>query len=204
MIDLILTKILQFFINLGYPGLFISSLGVFPTEIVMSVLAIKGFNLYKIALVVGIGEVLGAYPVYLLGFIFTGKKIYKWIDKNGKYLKINKENFEKNKDKLKAKSYWYVLFTRFVPWVRVVVGVAGGFLRMNIFLFSLAVFVGTYIYSFLIAYFSFKVGTIDVIKKYLRIFDKWIVIIVIGYLVISLIVKNRKKISKWISLLKKK
>lgn len=75
---------------------------------------------------------------------------------------------------------------------------------MNIVLFSLAVFVGTYLYTFLIAYFSFKIGTIEIIKKYLRIFDKWIVIIVVGYLIVSLIVKNRKKISKWISLLKKK
>jgi len=82
---------------------------------------------------------------------------------------------------------------------------AGGFLRINFFLYSFSVFVGVYIYTLIIAYFGYKAGgNLEIIQKYISLADKWLVLIIVLYLVISLGYKNRKRIAKLLTSLKGK
>jgi len=206
MINFLISKTLDIFVKFGYTGLFISALGVFPTEILIASLsAHEGYSIWKISLVTALGETLGSYPMFFLGFALTGKKIYKWIDNNGKILKIDRQKFDYNKDKIKKKSYYYIFLTRFVPWIRLVASMAGGFLRINFFLYSISVFTGVYLYTLVIAYFGYKVGgNLEIIHKYIGIADKWLVLIIFGYITIYLGYKNRQKIKDYIKSFKKR
>ncbi|NLZ24468.1 hypothetical protein GX888_01835 [Candidatus Dojkabacteria bacterium] len=202
MLNLIITKLIEWFIALRYWGIFISAVGLFPTEIVIAILAsMEENNVYLISLVTALGEVVGGLPIFLLGSLFTDKNIYKWLDGKGKFLGVNKVRFDSSKNKLDKKKYLYVFLSRFVPWVRVAATLAAGFLRVNFFKFSFALFLGVFFNSLIIAYIGkLAAGNLSTIKKYMSIGDKWIIIIVFGYLLISISWKNRKRI---ISFLKK-
>jgi membrane protein DedA with SNARE-associated domain len=206
MINFLISKTLDIFLTLGYTGLFISALGIFPTEILIASLAAHPeYSLTNISFVTALGETLGSYPLFFIGYALTGKKVYKWIENNGKILKIDRDSFDKSRKKILKKSYIYVFLTRFVPWIRLVASMAGGFLRINFFLYSFSVFAGVFIYTYVIAYFGKRLGgNLELIQKYISIADKWLVLIIAIYLVISLGYKNRKKIAKWLISLKKK
>jgi membrane protein DedA with SNARE-associated domain len=205
MIDLLITKLLEWFLELGYWGLFLSSLGIFPTEILITVLAsMEENNIWLIALVTAFGETIGAYPIFFLGKMFTGENIYTWIEGKGKLLGIDNKKFEESKTNLVKRSYYYVALSRFVPWIRVAVSLAAGFLRLRILPFSISIFLGVFFYSFGFAYFGYKVGgDWEIIKKYISIGDKWLIALVILFIVTNLSWKNRRKFHKWLKQIKK-
>ncbi len=198
MLDLILSKILELLINLGYSGLFLASLGLFvPIEIVIAILAAQGGNIWIISLISATGALIGGLLVYLLGFVFTIRDPETWLGGRVKFLKIDVKEIEKSRKKIVKHSFFYIYFTRFVPWLRVAASIAAGFFRINIFSYCISIFLGAFTYSILIAYLGSKVGdNIDKLKKYINIFDKWLILIVLGYLVISIGYKNRKRISQ--------
>lgn len=201
MLNLVITKLLEWFLDLRYWGLFISAMGIFPTEILIAILASMEENsIWTIALVTSLGEVVGAYPLFFLGRIFTGKNIYQWLDGKGRFLGIDSKKFERSKKKVYKKSYYYVCLSRFVPWLRVAVSLAAGFLRLKILPFSLSVFIGVYLYSLAIAYLG-KIagGDLDTIKRYIKIGDKWLIALVLGYIVVTFGWKKRKAIKKLFS-----
>ncbi len=207
MFDLLLSKTLEVLIDLGYPGLFIVSLGFpVPTEIVIAVqAAAKDSNIWMISLVSALGGVVGSLLTYLLGYIFTIKNPDTWLGGKAKILKIDIKEIEKSRKKVVKSGFFYIFFTRFVPWLKVVASIAAGFFRINIFVYFISVFLGTYIYSILIAYLGLKIGNnIDTLKKYINLFDKWLILIVLAYLVISIGYKNRKRISQLIKSLIKR
>ncbi len=201
MINLLLTKLLEILIRMGNWGVFLSAIGIFPTEIIMAILgAEKESNIWMIALASGLGEMVGGYPVYLIGKVLTGDKIYDWIDGKGRFLNIDRKKLDRNKKRVVKRSYIYIFFTRFVPYLRVVSSLASGVLELNLILFSLTVFLGSYIYSLLIAYMGYRVGgDLETITKYINLFDKWILFFTLLYIVLSVGLKHRKRIAKWIN-----
>lgn len=200
MLDLLLSKILELLINLGYSGLFLASLGLFvPIEIVIAILAAQGGNIWIISLISATGALVGGVIVYLLGFIFAIRNPETWLGGRVKFLRIDVKEIEKSRKKILKHSFIYIFFTRFVPWLRVAASIAAGFFRINIFSYCISSFLGAFTYSILIAYLGSKVGdNIDKLKKYINIFDKWLILIVLAYFIISIGYKNRKKISKFV------
>lgn len=206
MLDLILSKILELLINLGYSGVFLASLGLFvPIEIVIAILAAQGGNIWIISLISALGAVIGGLIVYLLGFIFAIRDPETWLGGRVKFLKIDVKQIEKSRERIAKHSFFYIYFTRFVPWLRVAVSIAAGFFKINIFSYCISSFLGAFTYSILIAYLGSKVGdNIDKLKKYINIFDKWLILIVLAYLIISIGYKNRKRISHLIKSIRKR
>lgn len=206
MLDLILSKILELLINLGYTGVFLASLGLFvPIEIVIAILAAQGGNIWIISLISALGAVIGGLIVYVLGFIFAIRDPETWLGGRVKFLKIDVKQIEKSRKRIAKHSFFYIYFTRFVPWLRVAVSIAAGFFKINIFSYCISSFLGAFTYSILIAYLGSKVGdNIDKLKKYINIFDKWLILIVLAYLVISIGYKNRKRISHLIKSIRKR
>lgn len=204
MIAFLLTKLFEILIGFGNWGLFVSAIGIFPTEIIMAVLASQeGSSLFIISLVSALGETVGAFPLYIIGKILTGDKIYNWLKGKGKFLKIDKESFDKNKRMLLKKSYLYLFFTRFIPYLRIAASLAAGVLEMNFIIFSLVTFAGSWVYSFLITYLGRLVGgDLKAIMKYTNLFDKWILVILFIYLSYKILYKNREKIQKWVKKIK--
>lgn len=199
MFDLLLSKLLELFVEWNYIGLFLVSLGLpLPTEILILLLAsTHKASILGISLVSALGGLVGSYLTYLLGYIFTEENLYKWVDSNGKYLKIDRQKVEKSKKKLLKRSLLYIFASRFIPWLKVVASIAAGFLKVNIFTYSIVVFLGGFLYTFIIAYIGSKIDSdLDTIKRYIQITDKWLIILTITYLLSTYIYKRRKKILK--------
>ncbi len=206
MLDFILNKSLNLLINLKYLGLFISSLGFpVPIEMIISVLATKGNSIYKIALISGSGSVLGYLFPYLLGYIFTIKNPDTWLGGRARFLRFDKEKIEKSRKRIIKGSFFYITLTRFLPWLRVAASMAAGFFRVNIFKHSLAVFIGMFTYSLIIAYIGKKVeGDLSALITYLKMSDKWLIVIVLTFAIIYLGFRLRKQIARLIIKISKK
>ncbi len=205
MIDFFITKLFEILVKFGNWGVFISAIGIFPTEIVMAILAAsKEYSIWSIAFASAAGEFVGAFPTYFIGKIFSGKNINKWLNGKGKFLGINDDNFAKSSDQIIKHGHIYIFLSRFIPYLRVVSGVAAGFLGVNVFFFSASVFLGSYVYSLLIAYMGLRVGgDLETIKKYVNLFNKWILAFIILYVIIKTFIKHKKKILKFIKGLRK-
>jgi len=200
MLDFILNRSLNLLINLKYLGIFISSLGFpVPIEMVISVLAAKGNSIFKIALVTGSSSVLGFLFPYLLGYLFTIKNPDTWLGGKAKFLRFDKQKMEKNRKGIIKGSFFYITLTRFLPWLRVATSMAAGFFRVNIFIHSLAVFTGMFIYSLAIAYLGRQVeGDINALLTYLKISDQTLILIVLLSTIIYIGFRLRKQIAKLI------
>jgi membrane protein DedA with SNARE-associated domain len=148
---------------------------------------------------------IGAYPMYIIGRILSGKNIYAWLEGKGKFLQIDKKKFDQSKKRISQQSYTYIFLSRFVPYLRIVVSLASGFLETNFFLFSLSTLAGTYVYSAVIAYFGYEVGgDLETIKMYMSKFNTWITPIVLVYIVGSIILKYKKEIKELVKSSKSK
>ena len=79
-----------------------------------------------------------------------------------------------------------VLFNRFLPTVRVFVGIVAGLIHMNPVLMVLYVFAGTFLWNSLLVYFGVMVGenwrlVIDVLHTYNRMLLGLMVVVVVVY-----------------------
>jgi len=164
----ILKEITYWFIDLGYWGIFLACMGIFPAEIVIAMAgAIMPQHILEIAVVVALGEVAGAYLTYFVGYYFNNKDFLGFLTKgNGKILGVNEKSYNDGYDSVQKTGVFYVLISRFVPWLRVVATLVSGYVKLNIPLFSLAVFGGTIAYGYVFALLGAEIGfNWDQIKK---------------------------------------
>jgi membrane protein DedA with SNARE-associated domain len=196
--DIFLSKLLEIFVDWGYFGVYLASLGLFPAEIVIALFAASDdSNILLICIVACLGALTGAYPAYALGYILKEDLLYSWLNGKGKFLHIDVKTIQKTKEKLAKKGWVYVLITRMIPWLRVVTSVAAGFINVNIFQFTLGVIVGTFIYTLFIAYVGFEVGhNWELTIKYINSIDKTVIAILLAYILLSVTYKSRRKVVK--------
>jgi len=170
----ILKEITLWFTDLGYWGIFLACLGIFPAEIVIAMAgAIMPQNILEIATVAALGEVAGAYITYLVGYYFSNKDFLKFLTEGkGKVLGVNEKSYNEGYKSVRKKGVFYILMSRFVPWLRVVATLIGGYVKLNILLFFLAVFGGTIVYGYAFAYLGAEIGfNWDQIKKIIDTFN---------------------------------
>lgn len=197
MISELLKEIALWFGSLGYWGVFLACLGIFPAEIVIAVVgALKPNNLLAISAVAALGETVGAIFTYLVGFYFSNKNLLGFLNGRGKFLKISEESYRKGHRSIRAGGSIYLFLSRFVPWLRVVTVIAAGYIKFNILIVSFVAFIGTYIYAYIFAYMGAKLGdNWSAIKKIIDTFNNaTLALILVGILVYLYI--NRKKIFK--------
>lgn len=129
-------------IELGYFGLFIAAFLAatvlpFSSEVVFSALVIAGMDMWWCIIWATLGNWLGGLSCYYLGYL--GK--IEWIEK---YLKIKKEKIEKLQIWLQGKGGLMAFFV-FLPGIGDVIAVALGFLRANVALVAISMFLGKFI-----------------------------------------------------------
>lgn len=129
-------------IELGYLGLFIAAFLAatvlpFSSEVVFSALVIAGMDMWMCVIWATLGNWLGGLSCYYLGYL--GK--IEWIEK---YLKIKKEKIEKLQMWLQGKGGMMAFFV-FLPGIGDVIAVALGYLRANVALVAVSMFLGKFI-----------------------------------------------------------
>ena len=195
MISDILVKLTFWMGRLGYPGVFISTVGVLPAEVVITmVAATKTDQIFQIAAVASLGEVVGALWTYAIGYYFKDKDVLGFLNGKGKWMNISEETFNKSNKYVKKHGFLYIILTRFTPGLRVAVLLVAGYLKYNVFAASVAVFIGTFIYAFGFAYLGSKIGfNWDQIKRVMDMINGGLTILtlsVIGFL----IYKNKERL----------
>jgi membrane protein DedA with SNARE-associated domain len=183
--------------GLGYWGVFIACFGVFPAEVVISALAaLWPDKLVQISLVAALGESFGAIPPYLIGLYFHKKDILGFIERRGKLMNVSKTSYQNGYNSITKNGALYLFFARFVPWVRVAASLIAGYVKYSYIIFTITVFIPTFIYAYAFAYTGSKVGfNWHQIKKIMDTFNNGMLIL-IGLSIVIYVYTNRKKFFK--------
>ena len=144
----------QFLIDWGYWGLFFSALiagsvGPFSSEAVMLVLVHMGLDPLLCVGSAAAGNTLGGMSCYWLGML--GK--VEWIEK---YLKLDAKKLQKVQDWIAGKGSWMGFFV-FLPGIGDFIAVALGFLRANVWIVAISMFLGKAIRYWVWMEFVYKV-----------------------------------------------
>lgn len=144
---------MEFLIEYGYIGVFIASFLAatvlpFSSEVVLTgVLA--GATYWPCMIAATLGNFLGGMSCYWLGML--GK--VEWIEK---YLKLDAVKLQKVQDWIKGKGSWMGFFV-FLPGIGDFIAVALGFLRANIWIVAVSMFLGKAIRYWVWMEFVYKV-----------------------------------------------
>ena len=130
---------MEYFLELGYLGLFISAFlaaTILPlgSEVVLVGLLLNGFDPASVVSIATVGNVLGSLVNYAIGFFGSAFLI-------NRVLKISDESFYKSKQRFEK---WGTasLLLAWVPIIGDPLTVIAGVLRINIWLFLFLVTVG--------------------------------------------------------------
>ena len=131
--------LVQWLIDWGYPGLFLSaflagSLIPFSSEIVLLTLVKLGLNPMVCLVLATLGNRLGGMTCYGMGW--AGRT--DWIER---YLHVKQDKVDKMQRFLQGKGSMMAFFA-FLPFVGGVLAVALGFMRSNITLTTLSMMLG--------------------------------------------------------------
>lgn len=140
---------LDSFVEYGYIGLFLASFLAatilpFGSEVVFAGLIALGMNAWGCVIIASVGNWLGGMTNYFLGRL--GK--IEWIEK---YLKVKKERIDKVQHWLEGKGAFMAFFS-FLPIVGDVIALALGFMRSNIYIVNVSMFLGKFARYVLIMY----------------------------------------------------
>lgn len=131
---------LRDFTQWGYIGLFLSAFlaaTILPlaSEVVFAgVVLTMGLDPWICVGVATLGNTLGGLTCYWIGYL--GK--LAWIEK---YLRVKKENLDKWVGKFHKHGDWLAFFS-FLPGIGDFIAVAAGFLRCNLWIVTIAMFLG--------------------------------------------------------------
>lgn len=137
------------FVEYGYIGLFLASFLAatilpFGSEVVFAGLIALGMNAWGCIIIASVGNWLGGMTNYLLGWL--GK--VEWIEK---YLKVERGKIDKVQDWLEGKGAFMAFFS-FLPVVGDVIALALGFMRANVYIVNVSMFLGKFARYVLIMY----------------------------------------------------
>ena len=131
--------ILQFLIDWGYVGMFLSALIAgtvvpFSSEAVLVALISMGLNPIGCILTATAGNMIGGMTCYWLGSL--GNML--WIEK---YFGVNKKKLERAERFVKGRGAWMAFFM-FIPFLGEAIGVVLGLMRANGWITAIAMFLG--------------------------------------------------------------
>ena len=131
--------ILQFLIDWGYVGMFLSALIAgtvvpFSSEAVLVALISMGLNPIGCILAATAGNMIGGMTCYWLGSL--GNML--WIEK---YFGVNKKKLERAERFVKGRGAWMAFFM-FIPFLGEAIGVLLGLMRANVWITAIAMFLG--------------------------------------------------------------
>ncbi len=190
----------------GYFGVFLlmgaeSALIPIPSEITMpfaGYLATTGkFNIYLLILVGALANLFGSILAYWLGYWGEDHFIRQLIKKYGKYLLITEHEYERSENWFRKYGEKITFFSRLLPVVRTFISLPAGVAKMNFFRFSVLTFMGSLLWSGLLAYVGFVLGkNWNSLHGYYQKFEYVIVFAILAagiYYVIHKVQKLRKK-----------
>lgn len=139
-----------------------SALIPIPSEVTMpfaGFLAGRGIVDFWLVVFVGaLGNLIGSLGAYALGYYMREEWVRGAIRKWGKYLLIHEKDFDKAISWFDKYGQGITFGSRLLPIVRTFISLPAGIAEMDIKLFSLLTFVGSFVWSGILAYVGLKLG----------------------------------------------
>jgi len=151
----------------GYVAIFGLMLGEsclipIPSEVTMPfagfLAGIGALDFWIVILVGALGNLIGSILCYYLGYFLREENLRGFIKKWGKYVLIHEKDFDRA-------MHWYAKYgpevtfaSRLLPIVRTFISLPAGISEMNVYYFGVLTFIGSFIWSGILAYFGLKLG----------------------------------------------
>lgn len=140
--------ILEFLIDWGYIGMFLSALIAgtvvpFSSEAVLATCVTMGLDPILSVLVATAGNMVGGMTCYWLGTLGN----MKWIEK---YFGVSPQKLEKAERFVQGRGAWMAFFT-FIPFLGEAIGVVLGLMHANVWITAIAMFLGKAIRYIIVA-----------------------------------------------------
>jgi len=174
--------IINFLSSYGYFAIFFlmtleSMMLPVPSEIVIpfaGYLASQGIlNIFLVIIMSSLGGLTGSLIAYYIGY-FGGRK---FLLKYGYYFLITPETLDRAERWFQKYGKISVFITRLVPIIRTFISLPAGIGEMDIRLFSLYTFIGSFIWSSFLAYLGYTLGKKwDLVSHFFSGLDIYIII----------------------------
>ncbi|REH94210.1 DedA family protein [Staphylococcus felis] len=141
----------------GYMAIFIlilleNVLPVVPSEIILTfagLMSVKsGLSIPILFIISTIASFIGLLILYYVCRLIHEERIYRFIDRQGKWLKLKGKDVKRANDWFKRYGAWAVLLCRFIPVLRVLITIPAGINKMNVVQFIVLSLLGTTIWNF--------------------------------------------------------
>lgn len=167
MIEQLSTVIIHLIQTTGYLGIFLlmaleSALIPIPSEVTMpfaGFLTQQGvLNFWFVVLVGAFGNLIGSLIAFSIGYYLEERVIVALIEKYGKFISLQKHEYERAVKWFRTYGTSVVFFSRLLPAVRTFISLPAGLAEMNIWKFSIYTFVGSFLWSVVLTYVGFYLG----------------------------------------------
>jgi membrane protein DedA with SNARE-associated domain len=154
--------------SLGYAGIVVLMVleNVFPPIPSEVIMPLAGFMVSqgKFSLIGTIaagtaGSVLGALPFYYIGRWINEERLKALADRYGRWLTVSGNDIERSKAWFDKHGRTAILLGRLVPTVRSLISIPAGIARMNLAMFLTYTSVGTALWTALLAFLGYYLGS---------------------------------------------
>lgn len=173
----------------GYLGIFIlmtleSALIPIPSEVTMTFsgfLVNQGQLSFVLVVLVGaVANLVGSWVGYYIGYFLEESVIIELIKKYGKFLLITEHDYNKATHWFNKYGTSVVFFSRLLPGIRTFISLPAGLAEMNIWRFSIYTFLGSLLWSGILTYIGFYLGSKwKDLEVYYRKFELVIVVLLV-------------------------
>lgn len=181
MIELLSGFIIQLIQSSGYLGIFIlmtleSALIPIPSEVTMpfaGYLVTTGqFSFVGVVLVGALGNLVGSWIGYAIGYFLEETIIAILIKKYGKFILVTVDEYNHSLKWFNKYGDKIAFFSRILPAVRTFISLPAGLAEMNFWKFSVYTFLGSLIWSVVLTYVGVYLGgKWDTVGSYFHKFD---------------------------------
>lgn len=192
--------------NFGYIGVFLLIMleNLFPPIPSEVILTFGGFmtthtdlTVTGVVIASTLGSVVGAIILYGVGAIVGVKRIERFVDRWGKFLRLTSGDVRKANRWFEKYDVWTIFFCRFIPLIRSLISIPAGIAKMNFWIFVLLTTLGTLIWNLVLVKVGAAVGeSWESIVHYMDIYSN-VAYAVIAIIIIIVVVQfYRKKMRK--------
>ena len=105
------------------------------------------------------GSVLGALPFYYIGRWINEERLKALADRYGRWLTVSGNDIERSKAWFDKHGRTAIILGRLVPAVRSLISIPAGIVRMNLAIFLTYTTVGTALWTALLAFLGYYLGS---------------------------------------------
>lgn len=190
----------------GYMGVFIlmtleSALLPIPSEVTMTFsgyLAQTGIlSLPMVVLVGATGNLVGSLIAYAIGYFLEDRIVLSLVQKYGKFILLSEHEYVRAVKWYQKYGSGITFFSRLLPAVRTFISLPAGLAQMNVWKFSIYTFLGSLLWSFVLAYIGYYLGahwdSIGPIYNKFQLVIVVVIIVLIGYYIYRKIQRGKSK-----------